>query len=51
MGVRYGEKAWKQTIEDLIAKNQSKIDAILTEYGVPLVAAPASGDASPGDRK
>lgn len=52
MGVRYGEKAWKQTIEDLIAKNQSKIDAILTEYGVPLVAAPAGGDASsPGDRK
>lgn len=51
MGVRYGEKAWKQTIEDLIAKNQSKIDAILNEYGVPLVAPPPATGPASGDRK
>ncbi|HET9762993.1 MAG TPA: quinoprotein dehydrogenase-associated putative ABC transporter substrate-binding protein, partial [Casimicrobiaceae bacterium] len=37
MGVRYGEPEWKATIEKLIADNQGAIDAILREYGVPLV--------------
>lgn len=37
MGVRYGEKDWKQKIESLIDRNQTKIRAILTQYGVPLV--------------
>lgn len=35
MGVRYGEKEWKQQIEQLIEKNKGQIRAILAEYGVP----------------
>lgn len=41
MGVRFGEKAWKQQIEALIDENQAEIAKILEEYGVPL--APGSG--------
>lgn len=37
MGVRFGETAWKQTIETLIAENQAQILQILREYRVPLV--------------
>jgi len=37
MGVRFGEGEWKKTIEGLIAENRGAIDAILREYGVPLV--------------
>jgi mxaJ protein len=37
MGVRYGEKEWKATVDKLIASNQTAITAILREYGVPLV--------------
>jgi ABC-type amino acid transport substrate-binding protein len=37
MGVRYGEPAWKAQIEKLIDTNQGAIQAILGEYGVPLV--------------
>lgn len=40
MGVRYGEREWKQQIEDLIQKRQPEIRAILEEFGVPLVADP-----------
>ena len=39
MGVRYGEREWKQQIEGLIASKQPEIQAILKEYGVPLVDA------------
>ena len=39
MGVRYGEKAFKDQIDQLIVKNQQKITAILEDYGVPLVDA------------
>lgn len=47
MGVRYGEREWKQQIEALLVSKQAEIQAILKEYGVPLVdasyaAAPAS---------
>ena len=38
MGVRYGEREWKQQVETLIDTNQAEINAILREYGVPLVA-------------
>jgi mxaJ protein len=41
MGVRYGEAAWKQQIEGLIAKHHEEILAILRDYGVPLVPEPA----------
>jgi len=37
MGVRYGEREWKATVEKLISENQATITAILREYGVPLV--------------
>lgn len=46
MGVRYGEREWKQQIEGLIEKRQADITAILRDFGVPLLdnepAAPAS---------
>jgi mxaJ protein len=44
MGVRYGEREWKSTIESLIDKHQPAIEAILREFNVPLlpiVAVPA----------
>ncbi|MFK8069005.1 MAG: quinoprotein dehydrogenase-associated putative ABC transporter substrate-binding protein [Gammaproteobacteria bacterium] len=37
MAVRFGEKEWKEQINQLIDKNQDEIDKILTEYGVPLL--------------
>ncbi len=37
MGVRYGEREWKQKIEDLLVSERPAIQAILREYGVPLV--------------
>jgi hypothetical protein len=39
MGVRYGEREWKQQIEGLIESKRAEIQAILKEYGVPLVDA------------
>ena len=39
MGVRYGEREWKQQVEGLIDAKQPEIQAILKEYGVPLVDA------------
>lgn len=39
MGVRYGEREWKQQIEGLIESKQSEIQAILKAYGVPIVDA------------
>lgn len=39
MGVRHGEPEWKATVERLIEENAAQIDAILREYGVPLVNA------------
>lgn len=44
MGLRFGEKEWKQQLEGLIDRNRPKILAILNDYGVPLVedSAPAS---------
>jgi quinoprotein dehydrogenase-associated probable ABC transporter substrate-binding protein len=37
MGVRYGERDWKQQVESLIDSRQAEIQAILKEYGVPVV--------------
>ena len=39
MGVRYGEREWKQQIEGLIESQQAAIKSILLEFGVPLVDA------------
>ena len=37
MGLRFGEKEWKQQLETLIDRNRPKILAILADYGVPVV--------------
>jgi hypothetical protein len=37
IGVRYGEREWKQQIEGLIESKHSEIQAILKAYGVPIV--------------
>jgi quinoprotein dehydrogenase-associated probable ABC transporter substrate-binding protein len=37
MGVRYGEREWKQQVESLIDSRRADIEAILREFGVPLV--------------
>jgi quinoprotein dehydrogenase-associated probable ABC transporter substrate-binding protein len=47
MGVRYGEREWKQQIEGLIESRQAEIQAILKEYGVPLVDDALSGASKP----
>ena len=39
MGVRYGEREWKATVERLLAEHENGIDRILREYGVPLLDA------------
>jgi mxaJ protein len=39
MGVRYGEREWKQQIEGLLESRQAEIQEILKEFGVPLVDA------------
>ena len=38
MGVRHGEREWKQQIEQIIDSKQPEIQAILKDFGVPLVA-------------
>lgn len=35
--VRHGEDAWREQVDALIAKNQTTINEILAEYGVPLL--------------
>jgi quinoprotein dehydrogenase-associated probable ABC transporter substrate-binding protein len=37
LGVRYGEREWKQQIEGLIDSQRAGIAAILQEFGVPVV--------------
>jgi quinoprotein dehydrogenase-associated probable ABC transporter substrate-binding protein len=37
MGVRYGEREWKETIEKLIREKRPEIAQILREYNVPIV--------------
>jgi len=37
MGVRRGERVWRRKLNSLIRRNQGRIDAILTEAGVPLL--------------
>ncbi|WP_425340434.1 substrate-binding domain-containing protein [Ciceribacter sichuanensis] len=37
MGVRQGEKVWERKLNSLIRRNQDKINAILTDAGVPLL--------------
>jgi mxaJ protein len=38
MGVRYGERAWKEQVETLIETHRNDFRAVLESYGVPLVS-------------
>ncbi|WP_020396721.1 quinoprotein dehydrogenase-associated putative ABC transporter substrate-binding protein [Thiolinea disciformis] len=38
-GVRFGDKAWRDQINNILAQHQEQIKNILTEYGIPLVNA------------
>jgi len=40
MGIRYGDNKRKEMLEKLIDKNMAKIQAIISEYNVPLLAIP-----------
>lgn len=40
MGVRRGDTALRDRLDDFIARRQADIDAILAEYGVPLAGSP-----------
>ena len=42
MGVRFGEKPWKDTVEGWIRSHQATIDGILKRYEVPLLALSSS---------
>ncbi|SMG59838.1 substrate-binding domain-containing protein [Paraburkholderia susongensis] len=51
MGVRYGEKAWKDKVDQWIGANHDKIDSILATYQVPMLKpvdapGPKAADAS-----
>ncbi len=37
MGVRHSDQNWKRDLNKLIAQNQTEIDKILTDFGVPLL--------------
>ena len=37
MGVRQGELVWKRELNKIIRRNQAEIDAILRDFGVPLI--------------
>ena len=37
LGVRQGETTWKRKLNSLLRRNKAEIDAILADYGVPLV--------------
>ena len=37
MGIRFNEPDWKHSLNDLIKNKQAEINAILAEYGVPLL--------------
>ena len=37
MAVRYGDKAWKETINKLIKENKTEIEDILIDYNIPLI--------------
>ena len=46
MGVRQGDAAFKREIEDELQRNRAAINAILTEYHVPLLPIPAEPEAA-----
>ena len=58
MGVRFGEREWKDRIERLLEANRPRLQAILAAYGVPqlddagrIMAVPADPSLTPGVSK
>ena len=51
MGVRFGEKEWKDTLDKWIATHGDDIRTILTSYRVPLLETSATKVSSAGDAK
>ncbi len=49
MAVRYGEKEWKQQVNDLIDKHREDISRIFAEYAVPLLEVDAGTPAASDD--
>ncbi len=51
LGVRHPDKAWRATLDAIIAKRQSDIDAILRDFGIPLlqIPLPVHAAATPGN--
>jgi quinoprotein dehydrogenase-associated probable ABC transporter substrate-binding protein len=43
MGVRQGDLVWKRKLNSMIRRNQEEIDAILSEYGLPLLTEMGDG--------
>lgn len=43
MGVRPGDLVWKRKLNSLIRRNQKEIDAILSDYGLPLLTEMGDG--------
>jgi hypothetical protein len=37
MGLRFNEPEWKRQLNDIIKRRRADIDAILNDYGVPLL--------------
>ena len=48
MGIRFNEPKWKHQLNDLIKRKQPEIDAILHDYGVPLLDAKGEVIPPPG---
>ncbi|MGF6504415.1 substrate-binding domain-containing protein [Paraburkholderia sp. 32] len=49
MGVRYGEKEWKDKVDQWIGANHDKIDSILATYQVPMLKPVDAPAGKPGD--
>ncbi|MGF6789411.1 substrate-binding domain-containing protein [Paraburkholderia sp. 35.1] len=49
MGVRYGEKDWKDKVDQWIGANHDKIDSILATYQVPMLKPVDAPAGKPGD--
>lgn len=49
MAVRYGEKEWKQQVNELIENHREDISRIFAEYGVPLLEVEAGKQAASED--
>ena len=51
MGVRFGEKEWKDTLDQWIGAHEREVQAILASYRVPLLDAHGDADRSARDRR